>query len=155
MFWLHIQHHIPHMQQMLWVGVKYLEVEIGVKNIDIDFCIAIYCQTIPSDETSMLMIKMWTLIYSVCEREEIRKSERKQSVCVTGRQRRRQRNTHFQSEVEMAYRQTDIERDSLVTTVPFPGVARSAWQEVSCPLVLHTLWEPQKHAGVIVSCSVG
>lgn len=38
-----------------------------------------------------------------------------------------------------------------MTTMPFPGVAWSAWQEVSCALVLHPLREPQKHTSVIVS----
>lgn len=33
------------------------------------------------------------------------------------------------------------ERVSLVAAVPLPGIARSAWQEVGCSLVLHPLWK--------------
>lgn len=38
----------------------------------------------------------------------------------------------------------------LVTAVPLPGVARFTGQEVSRPLVLHPLSEPQQNPGVIV-----
>lgn len=40
---------------------------------------------------------------------------------------------------------------SLVTAVPLPGVAWPAGEEVGCPLVLHSLGEPQQHSGVVVS----
>lgn len=40
---------------------------------------------------------------------------------------------------------------SLVTAVPLPCVTRSVGEEVCRPLVLDSLWEPQQHAGVVVS----
>lgn len=105
-------------------------------------------QTNESDETSMLMINRRTFIYSVRQRRK-QKEQHKQCLCNW------QIETEKHTDLDIggkSYRQTG--RDSLVTTVPFPGVARSAWQEVSRPLVLHPLWEPQQHPGVIVSGAV-